>query len=166
MTNRISKSFMLLAFTVMVIGTLTGLSVNNSLAGLSAGDEMTIVSNDLLASTDASSALKCGEGKTSVKTESKEEPETSMKCGDGKCGDGKTGEAETMKDSEKMKTEQKLESKDSKCGGSEKTEKLNADQKTESKDSKCGDGKASEKKSTDTKASETKSKCGTGKCGS
>ncbi len=121
MKNRISKSFMLLAFTVMVIGTLTGLSVNNSLAGLSPSGEQAIVSNDLLASTDASSALKCGEGKcgdgkTSAKPESKEKAETSMKCGDGKCGDGKASEK------------------------TDKTEEVKADQKTESKDSKCGDG--------------------------
>ena len=99
MKNRISKSFMLLAFTVMAIGTLTGLSVNNSLAGLSASEELVVVSNDLFASTDASAGLKCGEGKcgdgkTSAKPESKEKTETSMKCGDGKCGDGKASDGE------------------------------------------------------------------------
>lgn len=158
MKKQINNRFLTLALFAMVIGTLAGLSVKSSIAGLPGNNDAKEISKDSFASLDESSALKCGgsEKADKTKTDKKTEPKES-KCGAGKCGDGK----ETVKSESNKKVETKGKCGDGKCGGSEKVDKTKTGKKIESKENQSAKTKTSEKKAT-----ETKSKCGTGKCGS
>ena len=85
-TSKIS----VVVFSLVVLGALVGLSVNNSNAGLYAnsGKQIAEVSKTYSSTNAVNAGLKCGADKSKTKT---------GKCGEGKCGDAKAKDVKSAK---------------------------------------------------------------------
>lgn len=140
MKRTFNSRLLVLAFTAVVFGILTGFNFSGF---ASDGDKTFTATEQFAASTDFAYSAKCADGKSDAKENAGKE----VKCGDGKCGDGK---ADAAKSAEKDST-----LKDSKTAG----------EKAAAKDAKCGDGKCGDGKATEKKSDKKDAKCGDGKCG-